>query len=190
MEGILRHIFGHDEPSVEVCLGEAAASTSLTKPRWDESRYHDICLDLAAGIPLWAVVDRFGLGLLGRFVMNCGHDTDAPVWKAVARDLEISAQVVETQVEALTCLRHWVAHHARLWMPPTSDTAKSPRLFSNPLKTVHHESMYRALMNRAPFLPKDQRFDFAQRIDDLTGPRPLSPALIRPGGLSQGTGLP
>lgn len=114
-------------------------------------------------------MDSFSLGLLGQFVMNCDKDTESPVWKAVAKDLEISAQVFETQVKSLAYLRNSVAHHARLWMRPTSDSAKKPRLFNNRLKNVHPKSMHWAFLNLATFLPKEQRFDFAQRVDTLTG---------------------
>lgn len=169
VEGILLHIYRHDEPYVDECLHEAATSKSMTKPRRYEAGCHDTCLTLAADLPLWAVVDSFSLGLLGQFVMNCDHDTDSPVWKAVAKDLEISAQVFETQVKSLAYLRNSVAHHARLWMRPTSDSAKKPRLFNNRLKNVHPKSMHWAFLNLATFLPKEQRFDFAQRVDTLTG---------------------
>ncbi|MFZ1411144.1 MAG: Abi family protein, partial [Micropruina sp.] len=166
--GILLHIYRHDEPYVDACLQDAATSKSLTKPRRYEAACHNTCLDLAADLPLWAVVDSFSLGLLGQFVMNCDKSTDSPVWKAVAKDLEISARVFETQVKSLAYLRNSVAHHARLWMRPTSDSAKKPRLFSSRLKDVHPKSMHWAFMNLATFLPKDRRFSFAERIDSLT----------------------
>lgn len=169
VESLLLHIYRHDEPYVDECLREAAAhSKSLTKPRRYEAACHDLCLDLAAELPLWAVVDSFSLGLLGQFIMNCDKDAESPVWKAIAKDLEIGAQVFETQVKSLAYLRNSVAHHARLWMRPTSDSAKRPRLFSNRLKGVHPKSMYWAFMNLATFLPQDQRQHFANRIDALT----------------------
>lgn len=168
VESLLLHIYRHDEPYVDECLRDAARLKSQTKPRRYEASCHNLCLDLAADLPLWAVVDSFSLGLLGQFIMNCDQDTGSPVWKAVAQDLEIGAQVFETQVKSLAYLRNSVAHHARLWMRPTSDSAKKPRLFSGRLKDVHPKSMHWAFMNLATFLPKEQRQDFAQRIDTLT----------------------
>ncbi|MDO5092900.1 MAG: Abi family protein [Propionibacteriaceae bacterium] len=169
VENILLHIYRHDEPYVDECLRDAAQSKGQSKPRRYESACHDMCLDLAADLPLWAVVDSFSLGLLGQFIMNCDKDAESPVWKAVAKDVEIGAQVFETQLKSLAYLRNSVAHHARLWMRPTSDSAKRPRLFKSRLNDVHHKSMYWAFMNLATFQPPHQRQDFARRIDDLTG---------------------
>ena len=168
VENILLHIYRHDEPYVERHLQDAARSKSIARPRRYEAGSHDLCLALAAGLPLWAVVDSFSLGLLGRFVMTCDSDDKSPVWKAVAKDLDIGAQVFETQVKSLAYLRNSIAHHARLWMRPTSDSARKPRLFEKRLRGVHHKSMHWAFMNLATFLPREQRQDFAQRVDDLT----------------------
>lgn len=153
VESILLHIFRHDEPYVDEYLREAADSKSLTKPRRYEAACHDLCLDLAADLPLWAVVDSFSLGLLGQFVMSCDKSNTSSVWRAVAKDLDVSAQVLETQVKSLAYLRNSVAHHARLWMRPTSDSAKKPRLFDNRLRGVHPKSMHWAFMNR-PSCPR------------------------------------
>lgn len=168
VESLLMHIYRHDEPYVDECLREAARVKSITKPRRYEVAQHDDCLALAADLPLWAVVDSFSLGLLGQFVMNCDTDQGAPAWKAVARSLDIGAQVLETQIKSLAYLRNSVAHHARLWMRPTADSAKRPRLFDKRLRGVHPKSMHWAFMNLATFLPKEQRQPFAQRVDDLT----------------------
>lgn len=70
-------------------------------------------------------------------------------------------------------VRNSVAHHARLWMRPTADSAKKPRLFDKRLRGAHPKSMYWAFMNLATFLPKDQRQPFAQRVDDLTSEDPI-----------------
>lgn len=173
VESVLIHIFRHDEPYVGEHLRRAASIRGLKKPRRYEAAHHTTCLALAADLPLWSVVDSFSLGLLGQFVMHCDTDQTAPVWKAVARELDISAQVFETQVKALAYLRNSVAHHARLWMRPTSDSAKKPRMFENRLRATHSKSMHWALMNLAAFLPRDQRQGFAQRVDDLTNEDPI-----------------
>lgn len=126
IESLLVHVYRHDEPYVDECLREASRLKGINKPRRYEAQCHSDCLALAADLPLWAVVDSFSLGLLGQFLMNCDTDNSSPVWKAVAKDLDISAQVFETQVKSLAYLRNSVAHHARLWMRPTSDSAKKP----------------------------------------------------------------
>lgn len=173
VENILLHIYRHDEPYVGECLRAAARSQGIPKPRRYEVGSHADCVALAADLPLWAVIDSFSLGLLGQFVMHCDRDQSSPVWKAVAKDLDIGAQVFETQVKSLAYLRNSVAHHARLWMRPTADSAKKPRLFDKRLRGAHPKSMYWAFMNLATFLPKDQRQPFAQRVDDLTSEDPI-----------------
>lgn len=173
VESVLLHIYRHDEPYVDECLREASRVKGMNKPRRYETANHAVCLDLAVDLPLWSVVDSFSLGLLGQFVMTCDKDQQSPVWKAVANDLDIGAQVFETQVKSLAYLRNSVAHHARLWMRPTSDSAKKPRLFDKRLRGVHPKSMYWAFMNLANFLPKDHRQDFARQVDDLTSEDPI-----------------
>lgn len=118
-------------------------------------------------------MDSFSLGLLGQFVMNCDTVHPFPVWTAVAKDLDIAAQVFETQVKSLAYLRNSVAHHARLWMRPTADSARRPRMFDKRLRRVHPKSMHWAFMNLATFLPKDQRQPFADRVDTLTREDPI-----------------
>lgn len=168
IESLLAHIYRHEEPYTGECLREASRLKGIRKPRRYEAQYHSDCLSLAADLPLWAVVDSFSLGLLGQFVMTCDTDKESPVWKSVARDLDISAQVFATQVKSLAYLRNSVAHHARLWMRPTTDSAKKPRMFDKRLRGVHPKSMYWAFMNLATFLPPDQRQPFAERVDALT----------------------
>ncbi|MDO5661304.1 MAG: Abi family protein, partial [Brachybacterium sp.] len=146
IESLLLHIYRHDEPYVDECLREASLLKGINKPRRYEGQCHADCLALASDLPLWAVVDSFSLGLLGQFVMNCDTDQSSPVWKTVAKDLDISAQVFETQVKSLAYLRNSVAHHARLWMRPTSDSAKKPRMVEKRLRGVHPKSMHWAFM--------------------------------------------
>lgn len=173
VESLLVHIYRHDEPYVNECLQQAAQLRGISKPHRYEVQCHSDCLKLAADLPLWAVVDSFSLGLLGQFVMNCDTDHSSPVWKAVAKDLDVGAQVFETQVKSLAYLRNSVAHHARLWMRPTSDSAKKPRTFEKRLRGVHPKSMHWAFTNLATFLPKDQRQSFADRVDALTSEDPI-----------------
>ncbi|MDO5068215.1 MAG: Abi family protein [Propionibacteriaceae bacterium] len=167
VKAILTHIFRHDEPYILDVLKRSAEEKGLPCPKEYDQSNHQNCAKVADSLPLWAVVDSFSLGLLGRFVMACDTDKTQPVWKAVANDLNISKQVFETQLKSLTYLRNCVAHHARLWMRPTADSPKKPRLFESRLRGSDPKSMYWALMNLATFLPDSQRRPFADRIDTL-----------------------
>lgn len=176
VRGILTSIFHHDEPYVVQELKRSAEKRDVRcckeLKEYDPTN-HGVCVAVAGSLPLWAVVDSFSLGLLGRFVMACDTDTTQPVWKAVASQLEIQARIFETQLKSLTYLRNCIAHHARLWMRPTADSPKKPLLFEKRLRGSTHKSMYWAIMNLASFLPQPQRLPFADRVDALLERNPL-----------------
>lgn len=128
VRGILTDIFRHDEPHVAQELKLSAEERGTRWPQKYDPTNHETCVAVADSLPLWAVVDSFSLGLLGRFVMACDTDTTQPVWKAVAKQLDITTPIFETQLKSLTYLRNCIAHHARLWMRPTADSPRKPRL--------------------------------------------------------------
>lgn len=164
---LLTHIYRHDEPYVDHHIRERCAVTGGSKPHRYEPAVHQACLNLASELPLWSVVDSFSLGLLGQFVMCCDTDHDSPVWKEVAKELDIGAKVFETQIRSVAYLRNSVAHHARLWMRPTSDSPKRPRLFKKDLRDTHPKSMSWAFLNLATFLGGAQRREFANDVLSL-----------------------
>lgn len=167
VQNVLMHIFRHDEPYVKDRLREIAEVRGVAVPKSYEKASHELCVELASVLPLWAVIDSFSLGLLGHFIMCCDTDREEPVWREVANDLGISARVFETQIKSLAYLRNLVAHHARLWRRPTVDSPRAPKIFKARLRDTDNKSMYWAFLNLATFLPSDIRMKFADELDAL-----------------------
>lgn len=165
---ILAAILRHDEPYVADHIDQAARWQGLSRPRRYDQANHNQCVQLAADLPLWSVIDSFSFSLLNSFVMRCDLDTTTPVWKQVAGSVKVAAQVFETNLKSVTFVRNAVAHHARLWMRPTSDSPKKPRMFDKLLRDAHPKSMYWAFLNLATFLPDAARWAFVRDLTQLT----------------------
>ena len=168
LASLLTHIYRHDEPYVAEFLAAAAAKKGCQKPRRYEHAQHETCLSLAEGLPLWAVVDSFSLGLLGQFLMTCDASSASPVWKSVAQELNIGAQVFGSSLRSLAYVRNSVAHHARLWMRPTADSPRKPRKYEKKLRDTHPKSMYWAFLNIATFMQPREAATFVTQLDSLT----------------------
>lgn len=164
---ILRDIYRHDEPYVGRALDAAWADRAGKRPRKYRPGDHDLLLELAGELPLWAVIDAFSLGTLGRFIMTCDADAGAPLWRDLAGQLGVNARIFPTQIKAVTYLRNTVAHHSRLWMRTTRDGAKKPKRFAKRLRDVDSKSMYWAILALATFLPAAEGRRFVAELDDF-----------------------
>lgn len=113
-------------------------------------------LTVMEGLPIWAVVDGWTLGLLERVVTETKPVTldDEPrwLWKDVADAFGVSNQLFQTQLGSLIVLRNLVAHHSRLWMRPTAMSPKKPKLYKKNLRDSDEKAMYVAWLTLASFL--------------------------------------
>lgn len=166
---VLTHIVRYGEPYVDVQIAAAAQRAGETRPKRYEAALHGRCVTYASGLPLWSVVDSFSFGLLSRFITQCDPRGNGvlPVWKEVARDLEIPAAIFPTNLQALAVLRNLVAHHTRLWMRPTTNSPRKPDLFERRLRDTDNKAMRVSFLNLALFQGRSERNQFADQVDSL-----------------------
>lgn len=130
---MLDSIQRHGEPYTVKALAEAANALNVKVPRQFVPSDKDLWLSLTQNLPLWAVVDSFSIGTLGKFIMVCGDNSaeckpgqdPTLVWKLISADLGIGAQRFSQTIDAFGVFRNMTFHHQRLWMRPM---AKSPGL--------------------------------------------------------------
>jgi hypothetical protein len=105
-------------------------------------------------LPIWAVVDGWTMGVLARVIMGTVSPAGsaAVMWKTVAQHFSVSNSIVDGQLTGLVVLRNQVAHHVRLWMRPTTSSAKLPKLFEKRGRDCDAKSMYVAVLALAAFL--------------------------------------
>lgn len=175
VERLLSQIIRYGEPYVDAHIKTAAEETGHQRPKQYERASHDLCASYVRDLPLWSVIDSFTLGLLSRFITQCdprGGNT-LPVWKEVAQDLEVATGIFLSNIESLTVLRNLVAHHARLWMRPTTNSPRAPKYFKSQLRGTDPKAMRVAFLNLALFQGRDGRDDFATAIDNLLRENPI-----------------
>lgn len=111
--------------------------------------------------PIWAVVDTWSFSTLSRVICESvpavdGDGQERRLWKQVALALGVSASTVTGNLEAISVLRNHIAHHARLWMRPTSPSPRIPKRFPARLRrSVHPKSMYGVFLALAEMLGPD-----------------------------------
>lgn len=168
--GMLKEIFRYGEDYVIKSLENKATTLGVQKPKRYSPQDHDLCLELASDLPIWAVIDCFSLGQLGKFVMACDthvEDHAHRTWKQIAKSLDMAAPVFSTGIESLSNTRNLVCHHARLWMRPATHSPKKPRIFSKQLRNVDPKSQLMAFANIAHFQHGTEKRTAFQSILDL-----------------------
>lgn len=149
---IVAQTLRYGEPYVKEHV-EAKCETLGIDPRW---KLHDSVsfstkIELIEDLPLWAIVDGFSFGLLTRFVERCDCGGSDEVWRNAAKALGIPAAIFSTNLRSLVVLRNQVAHHSRLWMKPTTDSPRPPKLFARSLRGVESKSPLVGFYNLAMF---------------------------------------
>lgn len=177
---MLDSIKRHGEPYVTNHLKRSAASFDVDLPKSYDPSEKELWLKLVDGLPLWAVVDSFSIGTLGKFIMlcneqpKCNQDSNEEplVWKRISRDLGITASHFSVTVDAFGVLRNSVFHHQRLWMRPMS---KSPGLAKDlerrykdcGFKNRNKQAQFISIAMLSKFLPSYQRSDFLTLLDEF-----------------------
>lgn len=176
---ILDSIQRHPEPYVVDHIKEYADKYDLKPPDYSYQN-RDTWLRLVENLPLWAVIDSFSIGTLGKFIMLCGDQQKGtnPVWKCIAGDLGITAKHFSTAVDSFAVTRNLIFHHQRLWMRPMS---KSPgiskelqRKFKNAgFKSKNKQAQFIALLNISRFLPKHDRKCYLEALEEIVSSNEL-----------------
>jgi abortive infection bacteriophage resistance protein len=133
-----------------------------------------------ATLPIWSVVDGWSFGLLVRVILGArpteaaqAVDSDRFLWKRIARDCGVANPIFHGQLEALIVLRNQVAHHGRIWMRPTTNSPKAPKVLGAKSRNCDRKSMYIAFLTLSSMLlgiPGGR--EFLDQLDDLINEDP------------------
>lgn len=171
-EAILRQVMRSKEPYI---LGHVEANArasgivSLTNLQLLEMN------ELVSGLPLWSIVDSLSFGTLVRVIRETKplNESDERIWKLVSSSLGTPHQGIHEHLVSAHTLRNFVAHHSRIWMRPTTNTPRFPKIYDKEKRSTHAKSMYVALLSLAVCLRQTtQGKDFKVRVDDLLGRHP------------------
>lgn len=174
VSSVLDQTLRYREPYVSQHVDETAKVLGLHRfKRYDPSGHAD-CVRLVRDLPLWSIVDAFSLGTLSHFITECdSRQDDSPkIWKSVAQEFSVSAAIFQSQLEALVVLRNIVFHQSRLWMRPTTQTPKTPKMFQKQLRGVDPKAMHVGFLNLALFQPDGQQRPFAEAIEAAISENP------------------
>lgn len=170
VSSVIDNILRYREPYVRRHLESRAAALGIDCPTGIRGVALEQSRTLVDDLPIWAVVDSFSLGLLSKFIECCDvamGDSDA-VYKQVATSFGVSAQVVLTDLKCMVFLRNMVSHQARLWMRPTANSPREPRLYRQRARQAHRKSMYWALLTLTKYLG-DEGQAFLGEVDRICG---------------------
>ncbi|APT93804.1 hypothetical protein CPHO_11215 [Corynebacterium phocae] len=184
---ILDGIQRHGEPYVAKHLTEAASRMGLkSRPRFCPGSNEELWLELTKNLPLWAVVDSFSIGTLGKFIQMCGVaegkesgvSLAVPVWKEISKELGISAKHFSVTVDAFGVLRNTVFHHQRLWLRPMAKSPGMPkdlqrRYREGEFKNQNKQAQFVVLVVLSRLLPGDLRAIYLQELEEFLEQRPL-----------------
>lgn len=169
---MLKDIHRHGEPYVTQHFAANANRLGQKVPKWCGDNNRTLWMDLVDGLPIWAVIDSFSIGTLGKFLQNCGcqPEGEAKVNQLVARELGINPRHFNKAVESFGITRNLVFHHQRLWMRPMP---KSPGISNElndqyskfELKDRFKEAHFIALLNISRLLPESERSRYLGELD-------------------------
>lgn len=128
---MLGSIHRHPEPYVVEHIKNQANYIGLEEPPKYSHHTHQQCLTLVQELPLWAVIDSFSIGTLGKFIMQCGTrpEDSQEVWKHIAHELSISNSKFSIVTDSFGVTRNLIFHHQRLWMRPMPKSPGIPKIF-------------------------------------------------------------
>ena len=177
---MLRDILRHGEPYVTSEIKRQAALKQRRVPGWCDSQNLEEVMGLVKELPLWAVVDSFTIGTLGKFLRYCGTQPGGTksVNDLVARDLRVPKRSFNTTVECFGITRNLLFHHQRLWMRPMP---KSPGLSNvlerrypnDNLKSAFKQAQFIALASISSLLPPSERVQYLDALDGFLERNPL-----------------
>lgn len=169
--GMLRDIHRHGEPYVTEHFKKRAKLIETSVPKRCARDNEETWLRLISGLPLWAVVDSFTIGTLGKFIQNCGKQPGGSelVSKLIATELGITHRNLGITVESFGITRNLVFHHQRLWMRPMPKSPGIPndleKRYSNyDFGVTYKQAHFIALATISKLLPQSER---GQYLDEL-----------------------
>lgn len=96
--------------------------------------------------PIWSFVDGLSFGLLADIILTTKPQEVAgkrrTIRDAIALGCSVNRTMFDTQLRAMIVLRNQVAHHARLWMRPTTNSPKIPNSYKKLGRDLDNKGMY------------------------------------------------
>lgn len=183
---MLDSIRRHGEPYAVRYLENSAEELRVKLPDHCGPDNLELWKSLTEHLPLWAVVDSFSIGTLGKFIEQCGqlaadHNSgDEPVemWKLISQELGIGKRNFGVTVNAFGVLRNTVLHHQRLWMRPMAISPGLPNEFERKyrhleLKRKNKEAQFIILVVLSKLLPKQDRNRYLMELEAFLAEAPL-----------------
>lgn len=173
--GLMNDILEYSETYVVEQLYEASKALKCELPKRCDVSNWKRCRALSKDLPLWSVVDSFSLGRLVKLIQRCDStpDDEQRIWRKIAADMDIQSGRFDSGMESLRSLRNLVSHQSRLWLRPTTHTAKKQGQFRKKIAHCHRKSMLPAFYNVASFQgTEEKRLAFAERLESIIDPEP------------------
>ena len=177
---IVNSVLRHGEPYVSERIKQKAKRLGVNRHRKFEWNAREECIAFVEDLPLWATIDSFSLGELGKFIMHCGiqPEGDDDVWRKISHKLGITARNFDASLAGFGAIRNQLFHHQRVWMKPMS---KSPGI-NNTLNRRYRDFAFKGKNKQAPFialamvssfLPAQEREEFLNGLEEVIQKNPL-----------------
>lgn len=153
------------------------------------ARHYEISYSEPPLMPNWAMLEELTLGQLSHMFKGLRHDRDK---KAIARQLNLPAPLLESWLHTLTAIRNICAHHSRLWNRELGIKPSLPRnrLFRWPQYLVQANEHQGVHTRIATVLPILQHIMMHCAPDNSWKQRLLELFKTLPSTLLRSTGLP
>lgn len=168
------------EPYVQEYLRTAAARHGVEVPRRCIGNNREEWLKLLDELPLWAAIDSFSLGAVGKYVraLEQSRGVYPGVRTHMARELDITPRKLDVTIESLSITRNLIFHQQRLWMRPMPKSPGLPKDLQRRYPDIDFREQYKeshivALLAVSKLLPHDMRETYLDQLDELLASRPL-----------------
>lgn len=149
---IISQTLRYGEPYVKEHVDSKFKDLGLpSRPKRYDRTDHDKLVAVIEDLPIWSIVDGFSFGLLAKFIERCDNSSGDEVWRSIAQSLGIPAGIFQTNLRSVVVLRNQISHHNRIWMRPTTDSPRPPKMFKKALRGVDNKSAMVGFYNLALF---------------------------------------
>lgn len=168
------------EPYVQEYLRTAAARHGVEVPRRCNGNNREEWLELLEELPIWAAIDSFSLGAVGKYVraLEQFRGVYPGVRTHMARELGITPRKLDVSIESLSITRNLIFHQQRLWMRPMPKSPGLPKDLARRYPDIDFDGDFKeshmvALLAVAKLLPHEVRDGYLDQLDELLASRPL-----------------
>lgn len=168
------------EPYVQDYLRAAAARHGMDLPGRANGKNVARWLQLLDALPLWAAIDSFSLGAVGKYVraLEQFRGVYPGARTHMARELGITPRKLDVTIESLSITRNLIFHQQRLWMRPMPKSPGLPKDLARRYPDIDFDGDFKeshmvALLAIAKLLPHEVRDGYLDQLDGFLTSRPL-----------------